>query len=277
MGTILLIAIIIGVIFLLIFFLSAFITKRRIVKRFRQNNVIVFGKKGSGKDLIFQAIINARKTQYYGNISYGGEYTPINAKDFSLAPNTYNEFIKGEIKKVDKKYKENADWYFSDGGIILPSQYDSTLHKLYPSFPIFYALSRHTYNANVHINTQNIERIWKALREQADYYIKAVKCYKLPFMLVVKIREFERYQSALEDIRPIKKRWFNKFAKGTQDQYQASKGEINEGYIIIWKRGIKYDTRAYHNKIFGYNAPKQIKLIDKAKALFKKKQKKKAD
>ena len=65
---------------------------------------------------------------------------------------------------------------------MLPSQYDTKLYKSYPSFPIFYALSRHLYNSNIHCNTQNLSRVWKALREQADFYIKCIEVKK-PFIL----------------------------------------------------------------------------------------------
>lgn len=266
MQVIIVITLIIGTIWIITFFVSAFIMKRRIIRLFRTNNTITFGKKGTGKDAVTQEIIACRKTHYYGNIDYGGNCTIVTPNDMSLSPNTYKNFIKGQVVTIPKKYKEDSDWYFSDAGIILPSQYDSQLHKDFPSFPIFYALSRHISNSNVHINTQNIERTWKALREQADYFIKTLKTTKTPFGLIVRVRLFDRYQSAVNDIRPIKRRLLNKFSKGTEDMYRASNGEILEGRIIVWRWHLKYDTRAYHRIIYGEQAPSKRKQLFKRKA-----------
>lgn len=271
MNTIIILILIIGAIFLLVFLISAFLTKRRLIKTFRNNNVIVFGKKGTGKDLLTEEIISCRKAPYYSNIDYGGKCTLIKADDMKLGKNTYNNFIKGVIEPTKKEWNENIDWYFSDVGIILPSQYDSILHKYYPSYPIFYALSRHLYNANVHVNTQNLERVWKALREQADSYIKTLKVIKLGFCFLIKTRQFDRYQSAVNDIRPIKHRLLNKYSKGDQDTYEASNGEIKEGWLIVWRWHIKYDTRAYHKIVFGEKAPKRKTLMARLKERKKKK------
>lgn len=40
--------------------------------------------------------------------------------------------------------------------------------------PIFYALSRHLYNNNIHVNVQNLGRLWLKLREQADSFIRVL-------------------------------------------------------------------------------------------------------
>ena len=107
------------------------------ISYFEKCNVIVFGKKGTGKDLIFQKVINSRKDTYYSNISYGGDYKDIEVSELTTG-NTYNDFIQNKINlcnKIDER--EGKDIYLSDCGIILPSQYDSTLHKVFPSFSSF--------------------------------------------------------------------------------------------------------------------------------------------
>ena len=156
---------------LLLLILNIILTQKRL-KDYFKSSVIVFGSKGSGKDLLFQKVIYMnRKKEYYSNITYGYKHHDISIKDISVAPNTYNDFINGKISTIDRKEEmEGKDIYLSDCGVFLPSTFDSTLNKTYPSFPIYYALSRHLYNQNIHCNTQNLERIWKQLREQSDKY-----------------------------------------------------------------------------------------------------------
>lgn len=247
----------------LIFFVRAWLTKMRIVDAFRRNNVLVFGRKGKGKDLVFQEVIAKRKEPYQANIDYG--YSRIReawAADLSVTPNTYENFINNKVTPIPKRPDlENVDAYISDMGVVLPSQMDSTLHKKFPSFPIYYALCRHLYNSNVHGNTQNLERAWKAIREQADYFVLCRGVIRLPFMLIVKTTEYDRYKSALAELAPVKGGGvLNSFRRAETAIYNATNGLVKDGYFIVWKRHIKYDTRAYHKIIFGTEAPKKKKL-----------------
>ena len=235
-------------------------TKNRIVREFKHCNVIVFGKKGNGKDLLFQKVINSRKDTYFSNISYGGDYNNISLNQISVSPNTYETFINNKITKIDKNdLMENKDIYISDAGVYLPSQYDTKLYKSFPSLPIFYALSRHLYNNNVHVNTQNLSRVWKALREQADYYIKCRGVLNLGFGLLIKTTEYEKYESALNSVEPIKALLFNKINKADIQQYVATNGFIKKGFVFIFKKQINYDTRAFSKIIFKDNCTTENK------------------
>ena len=214
--------------------------------RFKIGNVIVCGHKGTGKDLVFQYVINHRKKYYYSNISYGGQNKIISLNDVSVAPNDYNKLINNEVVKTPHMFKENCDIYISDGGNFLPSQMDSQLHKKYPSMPIFYSLSRHLYNNNVHVNTQNIERVWKALREQADYYIVVKRTYKLfGFIFFTKVITYDKYESCKNNILPLKKRLFNKDSKNQFDLFTAQNGIIDSFFVIQFKNQLHYNTRAF--------------------------------
>lgn len=237
------------------FGISAFLTKKRISKEFRRGNVIVFGKKGKGKDLLFQTIICDQKKDYYSNITYGYKFHHIDLKELELEGNTFHNFINGTIKKVDpSKYPfEERDIYISEGGLLLPSQYDTILHKTYPSLPISYALSRHLWNNNIHYNSQSLERAWKALREQADYFVMCRGVIKLPFFLVIKTREFDKYETAKANILPMKNLMFNKFDKALVAQHKATYGLIKDGFVIIRKNKIRYDTRYFKKLIFEEN------------------------
>lgn len=245
---------------------------------FRKNNVIVFGKKGTGKDLLFQYVINARKEKCYSNIIYNKNCTKANLNDLELKNNTYDNFINGnvniELKNLDY---EGKDFYYSDIGVMLPSQYDTKLYKSYPSFPITYALSRHLYNSNVHCNTQNLSRVWKALREQADSYIKCIGVEK-PFILswfgFLKINYiyYDKYESAEKSLLPLKMGFMNKYLNASAKQYYATNGEIKKTYVLINKKDIKYDTRAFHEIIFGVKADKVEKrhIFESLKTFFQK-------
>lgn len=212
---------------------------------FKHCNVLVAGKKGSGKDLLFQWVINKRHKFYYSNISYGGKYKKIPLKAVSCYPNDYDHIVNDNIEKTKHLFKEKSDIYISDIGVYLPSYMDSKLYQKFPSMPVFYALSRHLYNNNVHCNTQNIERGWKALREQADFYIIVKRTYKfLGFLLITKYYSYDSYDSARKGLKPIKTRLLNKYSKAEADIYKATNGDIRKGYIFQLKPFIKYDTRA---------------------------------
>lgn len=240
---------IIGLIALTIITLFLIIKNKMVVSNmmwhFKHCNVIVAGKKGSGKDVLFQYVINKRKDDYYSNISYGGKFHRVSLQDVSVKDNSYLTLVKDDIIKQPHTFKDKKDIYISDIGNFLPSYMDSTLYKLFPSMPLFYSLSRHLYDNNVHCNTQNIERGWKALREQADFYVVVKRTYKLPFILITKFYSYDRYESAKQNLLPIKTRFLNKYSKAQVDLYRAQNGNIDKGYLISFKSRIKYNTRAF--------------------------------
>lgn len=219
---------------------------RNTLWNFKHCNVIVAGKKGTGKDILFNWVIKKRKDFYYSNISYGRKHKIITLKEVSCMPNTYYNLINDKVERQPHMFKEGKDIYISDIGNFLPSYMDSTLYKYFPSMPLFYSLSRHLYNNNVHCNTQNIERGWKALREQADFYIQVKRTHKLfGILFITKYYSYDRYESAKQNLLPIKTRLLNKYSKAEVDLYKATNGEIQKGYIFQWKWSLKYNTRAF--------------------------------
>lgn len=243
-----LLLVIIGVVVLLVIILKNVLVVSNMMWHFKHCNVIVSGKKGSGKDLLFQYVINKRHDYYYSNIPYGGKNKVIKLKSVSAGDNSYDRIVNDQIEKQPHMFKDKKDIYISDIGIYLPSYMDNKLYVKFPSMPIFYAMSRQLYDNNVHCNTQNIERGWKALREQADFYIEVKRTYKIFCFLITKFYTYDTYQSAKDHIRPVKTRLFNKYSKAEVDIYNAKAGDIRQGFIIqpTWK--IKYDTR-YFEKV----------------------------
>lgn len=233
-----------------IFLISNYSTFKNALYHFKKCNVVVAGKKGSGKDLFFQKIINKRKEVYYANIPYGGDYKRNKLTDYNIIDKngkilTYDNFLRDDIFKTKHKFLENADHYISEGGILLPSHMDSVLHKRYPSLPVYYALSRHLYNSNIHVNLQNFERLWKPLREQSDFYVYVHKTIKLPFVLITLYSTYDNYNSAVQRLKPVKARILNKYSKAEMDIYKATNGDIRSGWIIQLKRNVKYNTRYF--------------------------------
>lgn len=242
------------------FFVSRYIcSKNWLINKFKKGNVIVFGNKGKGKDLVFQKVIKWRqKEKYFSNLNYGFKFNPISLKELDMK-NDYNNFINEKLIFEEKKQFEGSDIYISDCGIYLPSQHDTLLHKTYKGLPIMYALSRQLYNNNIHTNVQNLEREWKALREIGDTYIWAYKTIKIFGFLITKIYVYERYQTAVNRTLPLKISIFDKDNNLQRKQFYATNGEIESMYIINRIKTNKYDTRAFHQKVFGYIFSETIK------------------
>lgn len=236
--------------------------KKFVLRQFERCNCIVFGKKGTGKDLLFNLAINGRKKPCYANIPYNNKYCEVKQiKDFSVSPNTYENFLNDDIKIIDKTLEENKDFYISDGGIVLPSQYQGQLVKNYPSLPIFYALSRHLTNSNVHINTQNLGRVWDKLREQADGYFKTTKSVKFAGLIFTRFVYYDEYESAKANLLPYKRRIFAKAESiANIEEFEAVHGRVEQFIICQRIKSLKYDTRVYHNIIYGVFAPIKKKI-----------------
>lgn len=247
--------------FIIIIHIRCKITNSKLKDIFKNHSTIVFGAKGKGKDLLFQKVIYLKKDiPYLSNCNYGYKFNDVALKELSVKPNEYDNFIANKIEKITKnEFFEGKDYFLSDAGVYLPSQYDFLLHKNYPSLPIFYALSRHLYDMNIHMNTQNLTRPWKALREQADYYIFCNGKIKLLFGMICKIRFYDNYDSAYNKLLPVSSRLLNGFSKAEVDQFYATHGIVKNAIYYIRYKDIKYDTRIFHFKLFGYyfNKPKK--------------------
>lgn len=261
MGIIILIALLIIAVIIIVTKIKQHLFVKYVIKQFDNCNCNIFGKQGYGKDLFTQIIIKLRKKFYYGNLDYGYKFNGyINVSDLNVSPNTYDNLITGDILPIGKTFEEGCDFYLSDVGNILPSQYDYLLHKKYPSFPIFFALSRQLYNAHVHSNSQALERPWKVLREQSDFYIQCLGVSKGLGTLKVHIRTYEKYESAKSGILPLKLPLRSgKEGKVAKAQFDSTYGIIKEGCFKIRIKDIKYDSRYFHELFFNYPAPKKTK------------------
>lgn len=252
---------IIGLIWALYWIIKFYNGKHTIISCFSDGNVITFGLKGCGKDLIFNKAINSRNQNCYANIPYNKELCVVkDINEFSVSPNTFENILDNNIKIIPKLNKENCDFYISDGGIFLPSQYSNRLIKDYPSLPIYYALNRHLTNSNIHINSQYLGRVWDKLREHAAYYIMAVKTKNIFGFLITKFIVYDNYSSAAAKMRPYKVSGLitHSESRANREDFESKHGLVKECYIIQHKSKIFYDSRYFHRKFYGYNSPDTI-------------------
>jgi|AGTN01.3.fsa_nt_gi hypothetical protein len=217
-----------------------------VLAEFRAGNVHVFGRKGKGKDLLFQWVINHEKRRAYSNISYGRKTDVIDLNRLSLEPNTFDNFINGVITKIPLPLEESRDVFISDAGLYFPCQCDHALEKKYPSFPIAFALSRHLYNSNIHTNSQGATRVWKLLREQADSFIQCRRAYNLGLFFIVKGTIYLTESDAVSQRRTIKARLFH---RQEAKIFNASIGAPRDFWIVLSRRKIHYNTR-YFRSVF---------------------------
>lgn len=232
--------------------------KKDILTTFENGNVIVFGLKGCGKDLIFNYAINNRNENCYSNIQYNESLCTIKPiSDFSVEPNTFENVLNNNVVKCKKTNKEKTDYYISDGGIYLPSQYSNTLCKKYPSLPIYYALSRHLTNSNIHINSQYLGRVWDKLREQAAYYILAKKSIKIFNWIITYYNIYDTYATALAKEDKIKNSALITRAetRARIEEQAAKSGMIKSGFIIQNIKNINYDSRYFHQVFYNSKSP----------------------
>ncbi len=173
-----------------------------LVNEFRRCNVMVFGKKGSGKDVIFAHVIYLRGALHYSNIPYDQNTEVIELHEVNAGGNTFEDCINGTIRPFEPRFEEGCDIYISDAGIYFPNTMDKRLNELYPSMPVMLALSRHLYQNNVHTNCQAFDRPWKKIREQADSYIQVLGTTQRGEILYVKILVYDKYSNAENEINP---------------------------------------------------------------------------
>ncbi|MBO5870017.1 MAG: hypothetical protein J6Q89_04635 [Clostridia bacterium] len=237
--------------------------KAFILEKFIKGNIIVAGKKGKGKDLFFNYVINARKSKCRSNIQFNPnlcEKTDLDyltLKDENGKQLEYSDFLNGKFKPIKKDIDECVDYYISDGGVFLPSQFQAELCKKYPSLPITYALSRHLARMNIHANTQNLNRLWDKLREQADGYFIMRKSINLGLFFLQKTTYYDDYHRALSNLRPFHSNRLlsSKENKALAENFRAQNGLIMDLWIIQPNKRIAYDTREFHKQIYGEPAP----------------------
>lgn len=224
---------------------------KKVIKIFESGNVCVCGLRGKGKDLLMSNVVVRRKLPYISNIDYGSAHYDFNYKDINCGENEYSNFISGNVKKYVFPYPDGTDIYLSDAGIYFPSQFCSDLNRKFPYMAVFQAISRHVGDCNFHFNAQNLNRVWDKIREQSDIYIMCRGCFYFCGYVFQSITIYDRYQSAVDRMRPLKlpapllsNKETRMMRKIQLAQYEAAHGSIRDR-ILIYKNKSTYDTRQF--------------------------------
>ncbi|HEY8390531.1 MAG TPA: hypothetical protein VIL26_06255 [Clostridia bacterium] len=217
-----------------------------LVEQFRTRNVYVFGKKRTGKDLLFAHVIYLRGEKHYANMPYDDNTEVIELKEINVGGNTFEHIIEGQIEPFEPQFEFGRDIYLSDAGIFFPSQYHRILEQKFPDMPIFFALSGHLYELNVHCNCQELGRVWDKLREQADCYIRVLGCKWYRNYALVSCISYTDYNAAERKISPPSPKKSEKKLLEFYEKY----GEVVYRTFKIYKSYLKYDTHYFRHKFF---------------------------
>ena len=220
---------------------------KRIIKYFMQGNVCVTGLRGTGKDLLMGNVIARRKKNYISNLNYGGDFTPLILSELDIK-NKYSNFINNQINPYFYPYLLGSDIYISDCGVYLPSQYNNLLNRDFEGLISFQALSRQIAQCNVHINAQNLNRVWDKLREQSDIYIRCVRCIYILGFVIQSVVIYDKYESCINRVEPCRIHvplFANKLVKQNArlhiDSFHNSHGSVKRA-LLIYKNKSKHDT-----------------------------------
>lgn len=229
---------------------------RKIIKIFENGNVSVCGLRSRGKDMLMANVVVRRGIKYVSNIDYGSDFVPF-AYEYIAQENTYDNFIKGDIKPYEYPFPDGTDIYLSDAGVYFPSQYCNELNKKYPNLPVFMALSRHLGACNVHYNAQVLNRVWDKIREQSDQYIQCRRCIVIGKLVIQTVRIYEKMQSALDSIPPFRvkaplmaSREVKTSIELQKQMYYCTHGKITSMLLIYFNKS-SYDTRHFKNLLKG--------------------------
>ena len=230
------------------------ISINKVKKWFDEGNIIVCGKKGKGKDVLFGNVIARIKRPYISNIDYTKDdrYIPLNYVELDCGGNTWRNVLSGKLNYYEFPYGDKVNIYHSDVGNGMPCQYDKELDEEFPSFPMFLALQRHLADSCYHCNAQAYERPWKKIREQAEeVYIRCIGCKVICGIVFAQFVYYNREQSCIDQIPPFpyKEPFFKKKTDKINIDLEKTKyliqyGEIKK-YTYICINKSKHDTRAF--------------------------------
>lgn len=283
-----LITIVASIIIAIIVFMYIEAHNKRFVRECSGNGIIAGGR-GKGKGLLLNKRINADK-EHFCNVPYNEKTTVINIKEYidSIAPNTTDNFITSSVevvKKIDKFEGKNIYW--DDVAVYAPNFMDAKLKKHYPSLSALLPINRHLYNAFMIITIQDFNRPYKILRElQIDFGIKAIKTVgsydsklwnAIPILrhfIYTKYIYYENVDSAQKGLLPFNaksilteslKHGYLTAGQATKEEYEAVNGKIKYGFIMQRKSVVRYDTRFFHQLVFGETADEALERIKKQK------------
>lgn len=227
-----------------------------LLKSVCNDSLIVFGKKGKGKTFLFSYLARMFKNGYASTTDFGHKKQVIvSYNDINVEPNNWENVLDNNIVPISKNIRlENKPVFLDDAGVYLPNFADNVLKKRYDSLPVSLAVWRHLYNAPIHINSQDLGRCWKMVREQADGFIRVRGVKRHLFFSTIKFTYYEKYAAAEAQLNPVRMFFFNKYSKSENNIYNATNGIIKNGIVIALNKHHKYDSRYFHSVFFGFKS-----------------------
>lgn len=256
--TIIIVIVCVLVLLFCFFFLFKCLTASNFIKRVaNEENTIVYGTKGKGKTLLFSIMSRSCRYGWASNTDFKhNKGVIITPSDVSCAPNTWENVLNGDIKPIDKKWiLESKSIFLDDAGVFMPNFAEYMLKIKYPSLPISFALWRHFYNAPIHLNSQDLGRSWKLLREQQCSFIRVKSSFRFLFFGFVKVVYYDRIAGATAEVDPYKAGFGNKYAKAEKESFHATYGEVKSYTVPFITFHHRYDSRYFHKEFFGEKAP----------------------
>lgn len=225
--------------------------KRAITLLFKKHNVCVCGMQGAGKDLLLGNVYVRLKKPYVSNQNFGGKYKgEYYPSAYNMGGNTYLNLLRGDVMYYEYPHEKGTDIIISDAGIYFPSQYCGELNRDFKGQPLFSALARQLGRAHVHVNTQNLGRVWDKIREQSDVYIYCEKCIYIPVVnfVIQSVIVYDKAESAQARVKPCrvtvpllgdKNARMN--ARIYRDQFYNQHGEVKR-YTLFYFNRSKHNT-----------------------------------
>lgn len=266
----------------LLFIGGFFFFKNQQFRKQINGNGIIAGGRGKGKGLLLNKAINYDPNdKHFCNIPYNHKTEVINISEYvnSIAPITSFDFINNTIDPIPKIEKfEKVNIYWDEVASYAPNYMDHELKKLYPSLSALLPINRHAYDAFMIIVVQDFQRVYKLLRElQTDFAIKALETYGFKRLSILNaipiVRHFvftkyiyyDKIESAHSGLLPfnakaltneVLKHGYLTAGQATKETYEAQHGKIRYGWVAQRKSKLLYDTRYFHEVVFGVKAPK---------------------
>lgn len=218
---------------------------------FQNSNVVVFGKKGAGKDVLFALVIYLMDGLHYANMPYNDKTLLLKSlKQLDVGGNDFNNLVQGNIKKYDDPFIKGLPIFISDGAVYFGSQFDGEINKAYSGVATFMALSRQLGEHQIHVNTQALTRLYKKIREQSDAFIRCLRTQDCGRFLMVDAISYDRIQSADGGILPP--------PDGTSSrellEFEGRNGEVKMHTFYIEKSWLHFDTH-YFARLFLNDSP----------------------
>lgn len=236
---------------LLIYFIYIrFINTLKLRNLFKKLSIVLCGKRGKGKDVLFSYIAKGKK--HNSNIELQPNTNLITLSELIIPELSREKLVNNSFKKIEREPYKKFDnlTLVSDAGIYFPNWDENKLKYEYKELPITWAIWRHLFDNGCHFNIQKCGRLWKLLREQIEDVIEVIDIKKGLFYFKLKLVHYERLEDAELGLKPLKK----PILKSKKDNNiwieNSKRGNIEEFCVLIPKRFIKHDTKYFRKVVF---------------------------